>query len=152
MVSPPRIVDYYILIHRPKHPRALDNGYVPEHYLVAEKELGRYLTPDEEVRHKSENTQDNRPSNLEVISINADYRSQGLGNEDFVEKRRSTRNSMPCKFQRPCWKEIRAPLAKKNHVFLPYICSFQTGGDIYKCSHFWGFLEKEEAEKKESNL
>jgi len=135
------------LIYRPKHPRA-ENGYVPEHYLVAEKELGRKLTPDEDVRHRNGNTQDNRSSNLEVISMNADYRVQGLGDgDDFVEKRQS-KVFMPCKFQRPCWKEIREPLARNNNIFLPYHCSWQQEGDIYKCGHFWKYLEKEAKAKE----
>ena len=64
----PTIYDYFILTYKPSHPRAVAEGYVAEHYLVAEKEMGRYLTPDEDVRHINGNTQDNLPSNLEVIS------------------------------------------------------------------------------------
>ena len=62
-------------------------------------------------------------------------------------EQKSTKTFVPCKFQKPCWKDIRAPLARKNKVYLPYICTFQTEGDIYKCSRFWNFLEAAENEK-----
>lgn len=142
MTKKPRIFDYYVLIYQPKHKRAVAEGYVPEQYLVAEKVLGRSLSPDEDVRHINGNTQDNRTENLEIISLNADYRSQALGN-DPAQGRKSSRSYMPCKFQKQCWKEIRGPLARREKVFLPYICSFQTEGDVYKCSHFWNYVEKE---------
>lgn len=139
-----KILDYFILVYKPRHHRAVGDGYVPEQVLVAEEFLGRLLTPDEEVRHINGNPQDNRPSNLEIISINSDYRSQSLGDSgDIVEQRRSSKTYMPCKFQRPCWKDVRSQIAKKNKVYIPYICSFQIEGDVYKCSHFWKFLDKE---------
>jgi hypothetical protein len=146
-VSQPKVYDYFVLVHQPKHPRAMGEGYVPEQYLIAEKELGRPLSPDEDIRHINGNTQDNRPANLEIISTNADYRVQGLVS-DSDEKRVSSGNFMPCKFQRVCWKEVRAPIARKNKVYLPWICSFQTEGDVYKCSHFWGYVEKARREEE----
>ncbi len=143
-MSKPKIYDYYVLVYQPKHHRAVGEGYVPEHILVAEKALGRLLTPDEDVRHINGNTQDNRSSNLEVISLNSDYRSYGVGDDsDYSERKTSTKSFLSCKFQRPCWKEVRAPIARKNKIYLPYICSFQTEGDIYKCSVFWQYIDKE---------
>lgn len=142
-MSKSKIYDYFVLVFQPKHPRAVAQGYVPEQYLVAEKVLGRPLTPDEEVRHKNGNTQDNRPSNLEVVSYSKDFFARSLAEESFGEKRVTAKTSMHCRFQRPCWKNIRAPIARENKVFLPYICSYQTEGDIYKCSHFWSFIDQE---------
>lgn len=142
-MSKSTIYDYFVLVHQPKHPRAVVQGYVPEHYLVAEKEMGRHLTPDEDVRHINGNPQDNRPSNLEIISYSKDFSTRVLVESGNETNRATHKTFMPCKFQRPCWKEIRAPIARKNKVFLPYICSFQTEGDIYKCSRFWSYIDKE---------
>ena len=151
MVSRSKIYDYFILVYKPKHPKAFGSGYVPEHILVAEKVLGRDLTPDEDVRHINGDTHDNRPQNLEITSYNADYRTQSL-TSDFVEQRAAAKTFIPCKFQKPCWKEIRAPIAKREGVFLPYLCSYQLGGDIYKCGHFWNFVDKEMNEKGEDTI
>ncbi len=150
MSIPKKIVDYYILIYKPRHSRAVGEGYVYEQVLVAEKQLGRSLTPDEDVRHINGDTQDNRPSNLEIVSTNIDYRAQAVDGNTGPLNRKSSRVFMPCKFQRECWKTIRGPIAKKEKVYLPYICSFQDGGDIYKCSHFWNFVEKDLEEQKKS--
>lgn len=59
---------YYKLIHVPNHPHATKAGYVREHRLVMEKELGRYLEPWEVVNHiKEDETLNNDVSNLEVM-------------------------------------------------------------------------------------
>ena len=144
MSRPYKIFDYWVLIYRPNHPRAFGSGYVPEQILVAEKELGRRLEPDEEVRHINGNTQDNRPTNLEIVTAHTGYRVQSLSEHPEDRIRHTTPSSfVPCKFQRPCWKQIRAPIARKNKVYLPYVCSYQIEGDIYKCSHFWNYLDDE---------
>ena len=55
-------------------------------------------------------------------------------NEDAILKqRKANRLYASCQYQRPCWKNVRAPIARKNHIFLPYICSYQTEGDLEKC-------------------
>ena len=53
----------YIYIFQPNHPRAIKGGYVREHRLVVEKQIGRYLTPKETVHHLN-GKQDNRPEKL----------------------------------------------------------------------------------------
>lgn len=148
MISHAKIYDYYVLVYAPKHSRAMGTGYVPEQILVAEKTLGRQLTPDEDVRHINGNTQDNSPSNLEVISLNADYRSKSVAYSPTSGSKSKSGDYMPCKFQIPCWKTIRGPMAKEKNVYLPYRCSYQEGGDVYKCGHFWNFVEKEMEQKK----
>ena len=57
----------YIQIYIPTHPNADSNGYVREHRLVMEKQLGRYLTAEEVVDHINMDTLDNRPENLRVM-------------------------------------------------------------------------------------
>lgn len=136
----------------PQHPRAFDSGYIPEQILVAEKSLKRSLTLDEEVRHINGEKWDNRPENLEIISPHAGYKVQSVGEFPFDAPMRANQNKtyIPCKFQKQCWREIRAPLARKHNIYLPYICSFQNEGDIYHCSHFWGFIDNAVVEEKKS--
>lgn len=55
------------MIRFPEHPRAKsNNGYVFEHILVMEDQLGRYLEPEENVHHLNGIKDDNRPENLEL--------------------------------------------------------------------------------------
>lgn len=57
----------YIHIYRPEHPRAYQGKYVPEHILVMEENLGRYLdTKNESVHHINGDHGDNELSNLQL--------------------------------------------------------------------------------------
>lgn len=47
----------------------VDGKYQYEHRLVMEKKLGRKLRKGEQVHHLNENPADNRPSNLEVVTM-----------------------------------------------------------------------------------
>lgn len=59
----------YWLISRKGHPTASKNGYVPEHRLVMEEHIGRYINPKtEDVHHKNGLKDDNRLINLELLS------------------------------------------------------------------------------------
>lgn len=149
----PKILDYFVLIYKPSHPRSMGEGYVPEQYLVAEKALGRMLTEDEDVRHINGNAQDNRPTNLEIISTNSYYKVQAIEDDlnDRPSSKRSSKTFISCRYQRPCWKTVRGPMAKREGVYLPYLCSWQMEGDIYKCSHFWKFLSEEMNSDKEKD-
>lgn len=68
------IVNGYVWVHSPGHPHAKHQGYVLEHRLVMEKKLGRYLLPSEVVHHENDDTQDNRPDNLQLYASNADHK------------------------------------------------------------------------------
>ncbi len=63
----------YLLLHRPDHPYATKGGYVREHRLVMEQELGRYLLPEEVVDHRNGDTSDNRPENLRHFASNGEH-------------------------------------------------------------------------------
>ena len=59
----------YVMVYRPDHADAAKYlGYVFEHRLVAEEMIGRPIADGEEVHHRNEVRDDNRPENLEVIS------------------------------------------------------------------------------------
>lgn len=58
----------YIRVRMPEHPYAATDGYVPQHRLVMEQHLGRYLLPNEHVHHKDGNKSNNVLENLTLIS------------------------------------------------------------------------------------
>lgn len=137
------LYDYYILEFHPDHPRAEGEGWVPQQVLEMERFLGRSLSPDEDVKHINGMAHDNRIENLRVVTPKfANYPSSILESQESARKLSKT--FISCRFQKSCWKDIRAPIARKNKVYLPYICSFQTEGDIYKCSHYWKYLTEED--------
>lgn len=61
--------DGYICEYAPWHPAAAgQKGYVLQHRLVMERELGRYLSSNELVHHINEDKTDNRAENLELMN------------------------------------------------------------------------------------
>jgi len=140
-ITAERVIDKFILIYQPDHHRAYPAGYVAEQVLVAEESLGRDLYPDEEVKHVNGKLHDNRAENLYITSSSS-YKTIAL-TDSAIPNTKAARNFLACKFQKPCWNTIRAPLARKHKIFIPYTCSFQEEGDIYNCGHFWKFKEGE---------
>jgi hypothetical protein len=61
----------YILVYMPTHPHAASNGYVLEHRLVMEAQIGRYLEANEQVHHINGVRSDNRKENLALFASNS---------------------------------------------------------------------------------
>lgn len=57
-----------VLIYRPEHPAAQQNGYVYRYRLVMEEKLGRLLKGDEIVHHIDGDESNDHPDNLEVMT------------------------------------------------------------------------------------
>jgi hypothetical protein len=63
----------YVLVLCKKHPRANKDGYVPEHVLVAELKLGRFLKKTEVVHHINGIRDDNQEKNIIVLKNQAKH-------------------------------------------------------------------------------
>ena len=57
----------------PGHPNADCGGYVFEHRLIMEHEIGRYLEPQEVVHHKDRDGSNNNPKNLRLYATNGKH-------------------------------------------------------------------------------
>ncbi len=83
--------DGYVQIYYPTHPDAQAGGWIMEHRLVMERQLGRRLLRTEQVNHINHIRDDNRPENLELLTAAAHAReSINWG----MKKRRTMRDRL----------------------------------------------------------
>lgn len=73
--------DGYVLVHRPDHPNARQNGYLLEHRLVMSEYLGRPLKRHEVVHHIDGDHQNNALDNLSLYASNAQHLAEELNGQ-----------------------------------------------------------------------
>ena len=80
----------YVDVYAPLHPQAKSpTGRVPEHRLLMEVCLGRYLLPTEVVHHEDDHPRHNWPLNLGLHASNADHLRTELSGREKATPRRS---------------------------------------------------------------
>lgn len=66
-----RMLNGYVVIYRPEHPKAMKggnwDGYVYEHIVIAEKSQNTTILEGETVHHLDENRSNNSPENLLIL-------------------------------------------------------------------------------------
>jgi len=63
----------YWAVYNPTHPRALNNGRVFEHILIAEKKYGRSISKTEVIHHIDLDRLNNNPDNLLLLQNNREH-------------------------------------------------------------------------------
>jgi hypothetical protein len=87
----------YISMYKPDHPHASVGGYAMEHRLVMEEKLGRYLERSEVVHHVNGKKDDNRISNLEVVTRGrhiSNHFSDGLKARDLERENKELKRKL----------------------------------------------------------
>ncbi len=150
----------YVLRYAPDHPRGFKNswylnGYVYEHILVVEKELGRYLKKSEEVHHLDSIRSNNSPNNLLFLK-----KTQHSKLHHWID-----RDCIPVEPKKVKYEEI---INSKSTVLIAKIkrckyCRFPIRKDLNFCCNrcskkylkkkgYKSLREKVEAEKSEKRL
>lgn len=73
----------YMLIKASSHQGADHNGYIGEHRMIVEQQIGRLLEPHERVHHKNGVRHDNRPENLELWKVKGKKDPSGVRSVDY---------------------------------------------------------------------
>ena len=81
----------YIVIYDPGNPNATTNGWVREHRAIISKLLNRKLKRNETIHHRDGNKTNNRPDNLELVSVSQHTRLH-FGNP--INRRENEQNSL----------------------------------------------------------
>ena len=85
-----RFLKGYRLVYLPSHPSAMKSknweGYVYEHIVVAEQELGRKMEDDEVVHHLDQDKTNNRQENILVLTRSQHMKLHGWLRRASLEK------------------------------------------------------------------
>lgn len=135
-----RAQDGYILVKTFIHPFRNSHDFIPQHRLVMEQSLGRYLDPKEIVHHKNQIKDDNRIENLQLCKDDAEHRKvhaplalcSQCGKThsihktcDFIVKRRYFEaHTIPCPH---CGKKIEGRLKAEDGLALCFTCRNKKG-------------------------
>ncbi len=76
----------YIYLLKPNHPFCNNIGYVPEHRLVIEKYIGRYLIPKEKTHHLEKRSNNHPKMLMAFISQSAHIRFEKNPNNVKLEE------------------------------------------------------------------
>lgn len=63
----------YVYVYVPGHPRANRSGYVAEHIVVMEREIGRSISESEQIHHVDRDRSNNDPRNLVLCAGAAEH-------------------------------------------------------------------------------
>lgn len=96
----------YIMRKVNNHPRQNSRGYVPEHRLVYERYLGRFLDSKEVIHHINGDREDNRIENLQLSIENGEHI------KEYHQKRRNNNGQFIC--NEPIFNEIKFRLFDKD--------------------------------------
>lgn len=80
MVKEHKIVNGYVLVKAPRHPKKTKDGFYWYHILVIEEHIGRFLKEYESVHHINEIKTDNRIENLFLCRRDEHDKAHGMKN------------------------------------------------------------------------
>lgn len=121
-----RTLNGYTVIYKPDHPKAMSSknwkGYIYEHIVIAEEDIGRYLFENEEVHHLDLDRSNNNPSNLIVLYRRAHKKlHKWIENGAFISKDINVNSVNSGKPKLRC-KICNKPLKLKQKNFCSKTC------------------------------